>query len=79
MRTNKLTVTRKLLIAEETIQVNNVKATARKDEVHISQILKLKQIVPILKVHSEISPKKLPLHQKETGKSKIRTDFISFG
>ena len=36
MRTSKLTITRKLLIAEKAIQVNNLKAAARTYKVHIS-------------------------------------------
>ena len=65
MRTNKLTVMRQLLIAEEGIQVDNVKATERKQKAHTSQILLWKQIMPIQNENSEIFPKKLILHREK--------------
>ena len=56
---------RKLQIAEEEIQVNNMKAAARKYKVFSSQIDKWEEIILILREHSEISSKKLKLHREK--------------
>ena len=54
---------RKLLIAEESIQFNNVKARARKYKACASRIHKRKHLIPILIEDSKISPKKLTSHR----------------
>ena len=61
MRTNKLTVMGRFLIAEEAVQVNNVKATERKHKVHTSQIHRWKQIMPIQNENSEVFRKKIKI------------------
>ena len=56
---------RKLQIAEEEVQVNNMKAAARKYKVFSSQIHKWKEIILILREYSEISSKNLKLHREK--------------
>ena len=57
MRTNKLSLIRKLTIAEEAIIADNVKATAKKYKVFPAQIRKWKLMITELRAAAQITPK----------------------
>ena len=63
MRTNKLSLIRKLTIAEEAINADNMKAIARKHNIFPAHIRKWKLVITELCATDQISSKKLTFNE----------------